>query len=137
MLLDNWQTVQNILVIHTGSNHNQTQILPTLKSLRQLQPNSFITLIESSHKINSYSSWVDEVFIHEEIGTKFVNPEHELALISKLSQRRFDAAVICTELGESPYSLAYICYLAGIPIRIGRSQEFGGSVLSKCIIHNS
>ncbi|MUG93348.1 hypothetical protein F7734_13300 [Scytonema sp. UIC 10036] len=137
MLLDNWQNVQNILVIHSGSDRNETQILLTLEKLRQLQPNSYITLMGSSHKINSYSSWVDEVFIYEEIGEKFVNPEHELALISKLSQGSFDAAVICTEPGESPYSLAYICYLAGIPIRIGRSQEFGGSVLSKSIKDNS
>ncbi|GAA6624073.1 glycosyltransferase family 9 protein [Scytonema sp. NUACC26] len=131
MLLDNWQNVQNILVIQSGSDCSQTQILPTLEKLRQLQPNAFIVLIGSSHKINSYSSWVDEVFVHEEIGTKFVNPEHELALIYKLCQRGFDAAIICTEPGESPYSLAYICYLAGIPIRIGRSQEFGGSLLSQ------
>lgn len=133
MLLDNWQNVQSILVIQTGSNHNQTQILPILEKLRQLQPNSFITLMVSSQEVSSYSSWVDEVFDYEDIGTKFVNPEHELALISKLCQRSFDAAVICTKPGESPYSLAYICYLAGIPIRIGQSQEFGGSILSQWI----
>ena len=51
-------------------------------------------------------------------------------LIPQLRDRRFDAAIILTQSGQSPYAAAYLCYLAGIPIRVGQSCEFGGSVLS-------
>jgi hypothetical protein len=50
--------------------------------------------------------------------------------ITWLRQHQFDVAVILTPPGQSPYTLGYLCYLAGIPIRIGHSQEFGGQVLS-------
>lgn len=47
-----------------------------------------------------------------------------------LQQHPCDAAFILTEPGQTPYTLGYLCYLAGIPIRIGRSPEFGGQVLT-------
>ena len=52
--------------------------------------------------------------------------------IAWLRQQQFDAAVILTAPDQSPYTLGYLCYLAGIPIRIGHSHEFGGQVLSHC-----
>jgi hypothetical protein len=52
--------------------------------------------------------------------------------IAWLRQQQFDAAVILTTPGQSPYTLGYLCYLAGIPLRIGHSYEFGGQVLSHC-----
>lgn len=53
--------------------------------------------------------------------------------IDWLRQQRFDVAVILTAVGQSPYLLGYLCYLAGIPVRIGRSREFGGQVLTHCL----
>lgn len=53
--------------------------------------------------------------------------------ISWLRQGGFDAAIMLTAPGQSPYTLGYLCYLAGIPIRIGQSSEFGGQVLSHCV----
>lgn len=45
----------------------------------------------------------------------------------------FAAAIVFTAPNQSPYAVAYRCYLGGIPIRIGQSIEFGGGVLSHCI----
>ena len=45
----------------------------------------------------------------------------------------YDAAVLFTEPGEAPWGQAYRLYLAGVPMRIGRSAEFGGSLLSRCL----
>jgi hypothetical protein len=57
--------------------------------------------------------------------------EGELSdLIAEVRSLSCDAAVILTSAGQSPYSAAYLCYLAGIPVRIGRSLEFGGGVLT-------
>jgi hypothetical protein len=68
-----------------------------------------------------------------EIMQKTAAKEFSSLDVQWLSDRRFDAALIFTAPNQSPYALAYLCYLAGIPIRVGQSQEFGGSVLSACI----
>lgn len=61
--------------------------------------------------------------------------------IQWIREQQVDAGVMLTSQEhsfpdtqrESPYTWAYRCYLAGVPIRIGISQEFGGQVLSHCI----
>ncbi|NJL32891.1 MAG: hypothetical protein HC893_02345 [Chloroflexaceae bacterium] len=50
--------------------------------------------------------------------------------LGQVRQEYFDIALILTGAGRSPYALAYLCYLAGIPVRVGLSAEFGGGVLS-------
>ena len=134
MLLD-WQNVRGVLVMQVGSRQDLMQTIPALQRLRQLLPNAAITLMVSfdSSQMGLQMPWVDDLLVYEGVDAKFVNAECELALISKLHQCAFDAAVIFTNALESPYPLAYICYLAGIPIRIGQSQEFGGGLLSEWV----
>ena len=43
---------------------------------------------------------------------------------------RYDAAVILTSFSQSPWPPAYLCLMAGIPVRVGLSKEFGGALLS-------
>ncbi len=132
MLPEVWKHVQRVLVIQVGSQQNLMQTIPALQKLRDLLPDAVITLMVSPNlkQLGLQMPWVDDVLVYEDDDCKFINTECELALITKLRQYAFDATVIFTNPGESPYALAYICYLAEIPIRIGQSQEFGGSVLS-------
>jgi hypothetical protein len=53
-----------------------------------------------------------------------------LSTLRPAGQEPFEAAILFTAAHQSPYPIAYLCYLAGIPIRIGQSLEFGGGVLS-------
>jgi hypothetical protein len=55
-----------------------------------------------------------------------------LELIHYLN-KGFDAAILLTSPTRSPYAIGYLCLLAGIPIRIGQSQEFGGGILTHWI----
>lgn len=130
-MLPEWHNVQRVLIIHTGT--QVLQIIPALRILRQSLPDAQITLmttLESSRMVQL--PWVDNFLVYEGDFTS-LNPKRELALVESLSHKAFDAAIIFTHGRESPYPLAYICYLAGIPIRLGQSQEFGGSVLSHWI----
>lgn len=87
--------------------------------LRATFPEAELTVVESSQ----IASWLsaDEATL--------VDWQQAIAW---LRQGGFDAAVMLTAPGQSPYTLGYLCYLAGIPIRVGRSSEFGGQVLSHC-----
>ncbi|MBE9167004.1 hypothetical protein IQ238_05455 [Pleurocapsales cyanobacterium LEGE 06147] len=83
-----------------------------------------------AEEIRSLLPWVDRVFPY---ATSWQNPAREKELVEKLRQLAFDAAIIFTGTTESSYPLAYLCYLAGISIRVGQSREFGGGVLSHAI----
>ncbi len=132
MLPDSWKKNQ-ILVIHLCALEDVALISSALKELRQKQPFATITLMVSPSLSQSASHLpgVEQVLVCENTDFTSLNAERELALIELLSRSSFDAAIIFTKPGESPYPLAYICYLAGIPIRLGQSQEFGGNVLSQ------
>jgi hypothetical protein len=69
----------------------------------------------SRMEIKSISSWLDSY------------------TLQWLSQVRFGIAILFTEPLRSPYTMSYLCYLAGIPVRLGQSIEFGGGVLSYCV----
>lgn len=129
-MLPDWQNIHRLLVIYPSSIEDVMHIQPALQILRQALPNAEITLLTTPACSQGVESWVDEIMVYEGITG---NAQREINLIDKLRDRCFDAAIIFTNTDESPYSLAYICYLAGIPIRLGQSQEFGGSVLSQWV----
>ncbi len=132
MLPDCWQNVRRLLVA-LGSVEDVVLTEPALRTLRQLLPDAVITLMATPacSQVALRQTWVDDVLVYES-GVMSANTEREIALIETLRDRCFDAAIVFTN-NQSPYPLAYICYLAGIPIRLGQSQEFGGSVLSQCV----
>lgn len=133
MLPDIWQNVQRVLVIQLGNLEDIVLTKPALETLRQSLPDAAITLMVSPTLSQMVQlPGVEQILVYEGTGFTSLNAEPELNLIKQLSRSAFDAAVIFTNAG-SPYPLAYICYLAGIPIRLGQSQEFGGSVLSQCL----
>lgn len=51
-------------------------------------------------------------------------------IIERLAACRADVAIVFNGACVEPYTPAYYCYLAGIPVRAGASVEFGGAVLS-------
>lgn len=102
-----WQTVDRLLVWY------ETDLTPSLsvqitEPLKQALPHLQITVWE---------------------GRDWSDPK----TLEWLSNKGFDAVIVFTLPGRSPYRIAYLCYLAGIPIRVGQSCEFGGGVLSHCI----
>jgi hypothetical protein len=83
----------------------------------------------SSKKVSSLFRQPSEYLFCLADKTSMLQPNpHEM--INVLAKQQFEAVIIFTEPDQSPYSLAYFSYLAGIPIRIGQSCEFGGGLLS-------
>lgn len=76
--------------------------------------------------------------LHHEIKIEFFDLllmpyQTHVHLVNQIKELSFNASIVLTTPRQSPFSLAYLCYLAGIPVRLGQSQEFGGGVLSHCI----
>ena len=59
-----------------------------------------------------------------------LDPAREQAMIELLAECRFDGAIIFTSFRQSSLPAAYLCYLAGIPLRAAASIDGPGSLLT-------
>ncbi len=132
-----WQGIQRLLVVRLDNIGDMVMLTPALRGLRQALPGVHITLMASpaGSQLAPLLPWVDDVLVHRAVwqdarGNMPLDPAGQQALVEELRVRRFDAAAIFTSFSQSPYPPAYVCYLAGVPVRVGQSHEFGGSVLS-------
>ena len=137
MAPDGWQSVRRILAIRLDNVGDIIMLEPALRTLRAALPASTITLMASpaGSQVVPLLPCVDDVLVQsvswQDIsGKRPQDPTSEYALVRAVAERGFDAAVIFTSFSQSPYPPAYVCYLAGIPIRLGQSKEFGGALLS-------
>ncbi|MGF1480404.1 MAG: glycosyltransferase family 9 protein [Cyanophyceae cyanobacterium] len=109
---------------------------PALRAIQENLPHAQLTLMASPGGALTASllPWVDEVLpwrvLWQDLGRLDFDPEREWQLIDTLAARQFDAAIIFTSFSQSPHPPALICYLAGIPLRLGESKERGLGILT-------
>jgi lipopolysaccharide heptosyltransferase II len=137
MQADIWRGVKRILAVRMDNIGDVIMLGPALRALRHNLPDASITLLASpgGAQVAPLLPWVDDVIpwraLWQDISGQIpFDPLHELDLIEELQEKEFDAAFIFTSFSQSPFPPAYACYLAGIPVRVGHSKEFGGGVLS-------
>mgnify|MGYP002777169300 CR=1 FL=1 len=137
MLHPDWRSLRRLLVMRLDNIGDMVMLTPALRALRQALPEVDLTLLASpaGHQLAPLLPWVNQVMPLRSLwqdasGALAFDPEREQELIKKLRQDRFDATLIFTSFSQSPYPPAYVAYLAGIPLRLGQSKEFGGRVLS-------
>jgi len=132
MLPEMWQSIQSLLLLGAfEDSHVMQQLTPAIQVLRQNLPDAHLLLLNRLEQ-------GFELRNHDLLADQFKSPTFyplasDLDLIDWIHNHSFDAAIIFTIPTQSPYALAYLCYLAGIKIRLGQSREFGGGVLSPSI----
>lgn len=127
--------LRRILAVRLDNLGDVVMTGPALRALRRAAPGARITLLCSpaGSRAAALLPWVDDVVVHrapwqDASGSLRHDTDREGALIQAL--RGHDAAFVFTSFAQSPHPPAYACYLAGIPVRVGSSKEFGGAVLS-------
>jgi ADP-heptose:LPS heptosyltransferase len=135
-----WENVREILVVRLDNVGDVVMTGPALRTLKAALPEARITLMASQagSRIAPLLPWVDRVMTHRAVwqdlwGAVPQDAEEDSRLVADLRERAFDAAVILTSFSQSPWPPAYACWRAGIPLRIGQSTEFGGSLLSQWV----
>ena len=104
---------------------------PVLRALKENLPSSHITLMASpgGSKAAPLLPWVDEVFswrvLWQDLGRLSFDWAREWEMIRTLKEGSYDAAIILTSFKQTPHAAGYACYLAGIPLRLGESKEWG------------
>ncbi|HSK10594.1 MAG TPA: glycosyltransferase family 9 protein [Vicinamibacterales bacterium] len=134
---ERWDRVRRILAVRLDNLGDIVMTGPALRAVRQRCPDAHITLLASpaGSRAAPLLPWLDEILPHRAVWQDASNalpldPDREAAFIGGLRERAFDAALIFTSFSQSPWPPAYACYLAGIPIRVGHSSDFGGSLLT-------
>jgi ADP-heptose:LPS heptosyltransferase len=134
---DPWVDVRRLLAVRLDNIGDVVMLGPALRALRRALPDAAITLMASpaGSQVAPLLPWIDDVMTcrvlwQDASGAMPLDPQREIDLVEAIRARGFDAAVIFTSFSQTPYPAAYACYLAGVPIRVGQSKEFGGGLLS-------
>ena len=131
-----WLAARNLLAVRLDNAGDVVMLGPALRAIKTTSPECQITLLASpaGAKAAPLLPWIDSVLvwrsIWQDLGQLPFDPARENELIQLLAGRAFDAAVIFSSFSQTPHVAAYVCYLAGIPLRAGESKEFGGATLS-------
>ena len=128
--------MRHVLAVRLDNLGDVVMVTPALRALRAaLAPGAVLDLLASpaGASLAPLLPDVDDVHVLQAVwqdadGRLAQDPARELALVDSL--RRYDAVVVFTSFAQSPHAMAYAAYLAGVPVRVGTSKEFGGSVLS-------
>ena len=131
-----WAEARRLLVMRLDNIGDVVMTAPVLRALKENLPEASITLMASpgGSKATTLLPWVDEVLtwrvLWQDLGSLPFDPAREWELVDTLRAGSYDAAVILTSFKQTPHAAAYACYLAGIPLRLGESKEWGGGVLT-------
>jgi lipopolysaccharide heptosyltransferase II len=100
---------------------------PAMRALKASMPERRITLLTSASGAAA-ARLVPEVdaimeFAAPWMKTAIGGPAADAALKRRLAARKFDGAVIFSVYSQNPLPAAYLCYLAGIPLRLAHCHE--------------
>jgi ADP-heptose:LPS heptosyltransferase len=129
-------TCQNLLVMRLDNIGDVIMTSPALRAIKETNPDIRLTLMASpaGALTKPLLPWVDEVIpwrtLWQALGKPPGDVEQEWELIETLKSRQFDGAIILTSFKQSPHPPAFICQMAGIPMRLGASKETG-----ECLTH--
>ncbi|WP_156396673.1 lipopolysaccharide heptosyltransferase II [Noviherbaspirillum sp. Root189] len=128
MSMKPWHDVRRILCIRLDYLGDVLMSTPAIRALKQSHPGSHITLLTSSSGAVAarHVPEIDDVIDYAAPWMKSSSPHEpacDHAMIDRLSEAGFDAAVIFTVYSQNPLPAAMLCYLAGIPLRLAHCHE--------------
>jgi lipopolysaccharide heptosyltransferase II len=124
-----WEDVANILCVRLDVLGDVLMTTPAIRALREGREGRRVTLLASpaGSAIAALVPEFDDVVVYEAPWMKATGPrEHakpDRAMIERLRNEAFDAAVIFTVYSQNPLPAAMLCYLAEIPRRLAHCRE--------------
>jgi lipopolysaccharide heptosyltransferase II len=120
-----WRGAARLLCVRLDSLGDLLMTTPAIRAFRDTLPGCRITLLTSGSgaAAGAHVPEVDELIPFSAPWMKTDAPSAGLEMISRLREKRFDAAAIFTVYSQSPLPAAYLCYLAGIPLRLAHCRE--------------
>jgi lipopolysaccharide heptosyltransferase II len=123
-----WDKARNILCVRLDSLGDVLMCTPAMRALRDTRPRRTLTLLTSPGGAAAapFIPEIDAVIAYEAPWMKS-SAAHgaatDIAFAGQLAEQAFDAAVIFTSYSQSALPAAFLCYLAGIPLRLAHCRE--------------
>ncbi len=137
MIDPRWQGAKRILAVRLDNLGDVLVTTPAIHAIKDSLPDAAITLLASpiGAQAARLNPDIADVIIYE---APWMDPwsrlpqdrAREEAAIAAVRDGAFDAAIIFTSFRQSPLPAAYLCYLAGIPLRLAASIDGPGSLLT-------
>ncbi|MDQ3854937.1 MAG: glycosyltransferase family 9 protein, partial [Chloroflexota bacterium] len=132
-----WRSARRVLIVRLDNLGDVLLTTPAIRAVRRALPGAGLTLLASpvGAQAGRLNPDIDRVIVYE---APWVDPwcklphdvHREQAMVQELAGQRFDGALIFTSFRQSPLPAAYLCYLAGIPLRVAASVDAPGSLLT-------
>jgi ADP-heptose:LPS heptosyltransferase len=131
------EALRRVLLVRLDNLGDVLLTTPAFRAVRQALPEAHLALLAgpAGCEIGRLDPNVDETILYhapnEDVYFQLPqDPGRELAAVEALRERNFDATIIFTSYKQSALPAAYLCYLAGIPVRAAGSFEGPGSLLT-------
>ena len=125
---DLWSQAKNILAVRLDNLGDVLMTTPALRAIKESDPRRTITLLASDAGACAarYVPEIDEVIRYDAPWVKSVWQSSSLGgvrCLSRLTEGRFDAAIIFTMYSQSALPAATMTWMAGIPLRLAHVRE--------------
>lgn len=124
-----WASAERVLCVRLDALGDVVMTGPALRALKRAAPARHLTLLTSpgGAAVARYLPGVDATLVYQAPWVKATpacaDAAGDHALIRRLRDGRFDAAVIFTVYSQSALPAALLCYLADIPRRLAHCRE--------------
>jgi ADP-heptose:LPS heptosyltransferase len=137
MIASEWQRARRILAVRLDNLGDVLVTTPAIHAIRESLPQASITLFASpvGAQAGQLNPDIDNVVVYQAPwmdpwSQLPLDPARELRVVEELRAGGYDAVVIFSSFRQSPLPAAYLCYLAGIPLRLAASIDGPGSLLT-------
>jgi lipopolysaccharide heptosyltransferase II len=123
-----WDEARNVLAVRLDAIGDVLMTTPAIRALRGSPPHRSVTLLTSSAgaEVGRLVPEIDAVIAYDAPWMKASpdrpDPRYDLETIARLQALGFDAAVIFTVYDQDPLPAAFLCVLAGIPLRLAHTH---------------
>lgn len=124
-----WNQAKNLLCIRLDTIGDVLMTTPAFRALKTALPDRRLTLLTSSAgaAIAPLLPELDQTIVYDSPWLKATapreSPRPEYEMIDLLRQHQFDGAIIFTVYSQNPLPSAFLCYMAGIPLRLAHCHE--------------
>jgi lipopolysaccharide heptosyltransferase II len=122
-----WASARRLLAVRLDTIGDVLMTTPALRALHGGDAHLTLLTSPAGAEAARLVPEVDDVIVYEAPWLKATPPDpppaRDLAMVEELRRRRFDAAAIFTVYSQNPLPAAFLCHLAGIPLRVAHSRE--------------
>ena len=124
-----WAAARSILCVRLDSIGDTLMSTPAIRAVKESVPGGRVTLLTSPSgaEVARMVPEIDDILVYEAPWMKATRPPegsaYDLGVIERLGSLGFDGAIIFTVYSQNPLAAAFLCYLAGIPLRLAYCRE--------------